>query len=77
MERRGIETGHGTAETMFLAWLLALPEDMTVERAARAEIARIDAVEAPSAHLLSMKRQLEQATARISHPTRRRVTRRH
>lgn len=66
-----------TPQDLFLAWLVGLPHDVSVERAAMTEIARIDAIASPSNAILSLRGLLHQATLTISHQPRRRRTRLH
>ncbi len=50
-------------EDVFLAWLVALPEDADIAAAARAQIARIDRVVPASAPLRRLRALFEEAAA--------------
>ena len=50
-----------SSEDLFLSWLMRLPEGADVARAARAEIARLDATE-PTTSLLRLRNLLVQAS---------------
>jgi hypothetical protein len=63
-------------QELFLAWLVDLPDGISVAREAMNEIARIDAVPAPSKELLALRALFHQATAIPSGPPSRRLGRR-
>ena len=66
-----------TPQDLFLTWLFGLPDGVSVERAARTEIARIDGIASPSDAVLSLRGLFHQAAAASPHFPSRRRARRH
>jgi len=66
-----------TPRDLFLTWLLGLPDGVSVESAARTEIARIDGIASPSDELRSLRGLFHQAAATNPHFPSRRRARRH